>query len=206
MEYGKLLQPVDVVIIDNLQDALQIRNGNEYGDVASAIRPLNDIIQRTGKTVIALFHEAKSRAASGVATPLGSTAYGPAANTIISCSRVGNDYFLSADPRYGTPLGKTRVEIDEGTGLAKFELAAETRGRPPSQMTAATELLNNLLSEMNQIPVSFLQAKAKVAKHIYATVKEAAKGLGLKPGKGSGDVRPMVLETERQLDRLRKLL
>jgi hypothetical protein len=116
-EYG-----LQFVVVDHLQHAARITEGNDYANVSNALAPFQRIAAETGCCILVLHHQRKPQPtdnqsdSSGEIEALGSDAYRAASETLLECSKWRDSYFVRGQTRGLTDLPKARVVIDFETG------------------------------------------------------------------------------------------
>jgi hypothetical protein len=113
--------------VDHLQHAARIQKGNDYADVAEALKPLQRIAAETGCCILVLHHQKKpsqdkdNQKTSHFEVPedieaLGSEAYRAASETLLECSKYQSKYFVRGQTRGLTDLPRTRIDLNFDTG------------------------------------------------------------------------------------------
>jgi putative DNA primase/helicase len=106
-----------LVIIDPLFRLARIRDGNAYAETYSALGPLIDIARETGTHILCLHHSSKLAKAEAIDSPIGSTALGGAASTLIFMKRTESYRTMQTVQPIGADLPESVLMFDPSTRL-----------------------------------------------------------------------------------------
>ena len=102
----------DLVIIDTMTRAMEIRDENSYAAVAYALGEFVEVARDTGVHIMLLHHSRKAGGKGG-AEALGSTAIFGSVDTLLSISRDGSQRSIYTVPRVGKAIAEpTAFELD----------------------------------------------------------------------------------------------
>jgi len=104
-----------LLVVDPLFRLVQVRDGNSYAELYSALGPLIDAARQTGTHILCLHHSSKATKADAIDSPIGSTALGGAVSTLISMKRTEKYRTLGTVQRIGEDLSETVLRFDPAT-------------------------------------------------------------------------------------------
>jgi len=115
-----------LVVIDPLFRLAHIRDEKAYAEVYTALGPLIDLARETGTHILVTHHAGKSYKSDAIDSPLGSTAIGGAAATLIVLNKRAQDRTIQTVTRIGAIMPETNLSFDAGTktlslGVARVE-------------------------------------------------------------------------------------
>jgi hypothetical protein len=105
------------VVIDPLFRLAHVRDEKAYAEVYAALGPLIDLARETGTHILLTHHAGKSLKADAIDSPLGSTAIGGAAATIIVLYKRESGRTIQTITRIGQVMPETILEFDPETRL-----------------------------------------------------------------------------------------
>ena len=120
-----------VVVGDPLFRLMKIRDEKAYAETYAALGPLIDVARETGTHILLCHHSGKGLAkADAIDSPLGSTALGGAASTLISLGRTEAYRTIQTVQRIGVAMPETILAFNPATktlslGGSKSEADAE---------------------------------------------------------------------------------
>lgn len=104
-----------LVVIDPLFRFARIRDEKAYAETYQALGPLIDVARETGTHILLTHHAGKSAKADAIDAPLGSTALGGIASTLLLMKRTEGYRTLQSVQRTGPDLPETVLSFDSGT-------------------------------------------------------------------------------------------
>lgn len=105
------LKPL-LVVIDPLFRLVRIRDEKAYAETYAALGPLIDLTRNTGTHVLLTHHMAKGIRGDLIDSPLGSTAIGGAASSLIILKRTESFRTIATVQRLGRDMPETVLQID----------------------------------------------------------------------------------------------
>lgn len=204
--------PVSLIIIDSIVQAVS-GNSNSNTAVRKTLTPLVEFADRMGCAILGLTHVSKgSKKKSPLDRVTGSLAYGAAARVVMLAMRDENDddrrVFVRAKSNIGPDDGgfayrivsaeiptnvgmvqSSAVEWDEALRGSAKEILAQAEGDDvlprANKLDESKQFLETLLAA-GEVTSSKVQEEAGRAGFAWATVRRAAKALGVEPTKGQG--------------------
>ena len=117
-----------LVVIDPLFRLARIKDEKAYAETYQALGPLIDVARESGTHILLTHHAGKSLKADAVDAPLGSTALGGIASTLIVLRSRGEGRTLETVQRIGNNLPETVLTFDSTTrtvALGSTKMEAE---------------------------------------------------------------------------------
>jgi hypothetical protein len=105
------------VVIDPLFRLAHIRDEKAYAEVYAALGPLIDLARETGTHILVTHHAGKSLKSDVIDSPLGSTAIGGAAATIIALNKRDSHRTIQTVTRIGPVIPETILSFDPETRM-----------------------------------------------------------------------------------------
>jgi hypothetical protein len=123
-----------LVVIDPLFRIARVRDENAYAETYAALGPLIDAARESGAHVMLVHHSGKGVKADPIDSPLGSTAIGGAASTVIVLKRTEDYRVIQTVQRIGQNMPETVLQFDPGTkrlsvGGTREDVETETLSR-----------------------------------------------------------------------------
>jgi len=101
-----------LVVVDPLFRLARIRDEKAYAETYTALGPLIDVARETGTHVMFVHHAGKGMKTDSVDSPLGSTALGGVAATLIVLKRLNDHRSIETVQRVGKDLPETILAYD----------------------------------------------------------------------------------------------
>jgi AAA domain len=170
-----------IVVIDPLFRLARVQNESAYAEIYAALGPLIDVARETGTHVLVLHHSGKGLGkADPIDSPLGSTAIGGVASTLIVLKRTESYRTIQTVQRIGQVMPETVLNFDSETrrlsiGGTRFEtdreeceasiiefLKGSAEPQTQAQVRDGVEVLipMKVVSDSDMIPVTCSDVKA----------------------------------------------
>lgn len=101
-----------LLVVDPLFRLVRVREGDSYAELYTALGPLIDISRETGTHIHCTHHSPKAARASAIDAPIGSTALGGAASTVLVMRRTESFRTLESVQRIGKDMTETVLNFD----------------------------------------------------------------------------------------------
>jgi len=101
-----------LIIVDPLLKLARLRSEKDYAEVSAALEPLLALARESGAHLLAVYHSPKVKRADLIDSPLGSTAFAAAVDTLLVLNRSDKYRTLATVQRYGTDLPETLLDFD----------------------------------------------------------------------------------------------
>ena len=106
-----------LVVIDPLFRLAHVRDEKAYAEVYAALGPLIDLARETATHILVTHHAGKSLKADAIDSPLGSTAIGGAAATIVVLNKRESYRTIQTVSRFAFAMPETILDFDPETRL-----------------------------------------------------------------------------------------
>ncbi|HWP84014.1 MAG TPA: AAA family ATPase [Terriglobia bacterium] len=102
-----------LVIVDPLLKLTRLKSADDYAEVSAALEPLLMLARESGAHLLAVYHSPKMERADLIDSPLGSTAFAAAVDTLLVLKRTDRYRTIATVQRYGSDLPETVIEFNE---------------------------------------------------------------------------------------------
>ena len=111
---GKIVKEHEtrLIIVDPLLKMARVRSEKEYAEVSAALEPLLNLARESGAHLLAVYHSPKADRADLIDSPIGSTAFAAAVDTLLVLKRTKEYRTLATAQRCGSDLQETVLEFD----------------------------------------------------------------------------------------------